>query len=148
MKENEGNLSERHKSYNLTQSLALFVIGLEVVFCGYLLLHADRFAEVHYVDLLFLITAMAAIFGILWRFCYNETYHQEVYRELKSYGRYMFFRKWGYRFFLVLTLFFLIGATYGGFLYIRNFKKAAMYFEIHSVKPPAKLNDTSASNKN
>ncbi len=112
----------RLQSYELTQKLAFFVIGLEVVFCGYLLLNANKFSEVPWVEFLFLVTALAAISGMVWRFCYNATYHQETHGRQSSYERYQSFQVWSYRAFVVLTLLFLLGTTVGGYQYIRTQK--------------------------
>ncbi len=64
--------SNKLKSYDLTQGLAFFVIGIEVAFCGYLLLAAKEFYQYKYYLLsLFLVGSFAAVFGILWRYKYN-----------------------------------------------------------------------------
>jgi hypothetical protein len=55
-------------SHDLTQKLTFFVIGIELVFCGYVLLHAEKFGGVKYSSLLFLLAGCSALFGLLWRF--------------------------------------------------------------------------------
>jgi hypothetical protein len=79
------NQNERHKSYDYTQRLTFFVIGLEVVSCGYMLLNADKLSKVEYAPILYVSSGLSAFFGILWRYFYNETYHESSHGSLSHF---------------------------------------------------------------
>jgi len=51
--------AERHKAYDLTQRLTFFVIGIEFIFSGYLLLNASRFRYIDGIEWLFISSALA-----------------------------------------------------------------------------------------
>ena len=65
----------RKHSYELTQKLTYYVISVELVFCGYMLLNAKMLTGLQGASYLFVVAGIAALFGILWRFFYNQTYH-------------------------------------------------------------------------
>ncbi|TQV85181.1 hypothetical protein FKG94_03050 [Exilibacterium tricleocarpae] len=71
--------SARQHSYDLTQRLTFYVISAELVICGYLLLNAEKFALVDYSKFLFLLSGIAAFFGLVWRAAYNEKYHMSTH---------------------------------------------------------------------
>jgi len=48
------NQADRHHSYDLVQKLTFFIIGAEFVFCGYLLLNAEKLSDVKHLSTLFL----------------------------------------------------------------------------------------------
>ncbi len=85
------NQEARHYSYDLVQKLTFFVISIELIFCGYMLLNADRFGSIKYSSYLFLLSGSAAIFGIFWRFCYNQTNHEESHQ---THNCLLKFRSW------------------------------------------------------
>ena len=62
-------------SYDITARLTYFAVSAELVFCGYVLLNATQFSPIKHSSTLFLVSGLAAFFGIFWRFVYNETYH-------------------------------------------------------------------------
>lgn len=69
----------RQHSYDLTQKLTYFVISIELIFCGYMLLNAEKLVGIQGASYLFATTGIAAFFGILWRFFYNQTYHDNTH---------------------------------------------------------------------
>jgi len=69
----------RQHSYDLTQKLTYFVISVELVFCGYMLLNADKLTGIKGASYLFVACGAAAFFGIFWRFFYNQTYHDHAH---------------------------------------------------------------------
>lgn len=68
-------------SYDLTQRLTFFVISIELVFCGYILLNSDKLGAIKYSSWLFLFAGSAAVVGIIWRFIYNQTFHNIAHGE-------------------------------------------------------------------
>ena len=69
----------RQYSYDLVQRLTYFVISVELVTCGYILLNAGNLVAIDYLNYLFLLCGLSAIAGILWRFFYNITYHNNTH---------------------------------------------------------------------
>lgn len=69
----------RQHSYDLTQQLTYFVISIELIFCGYMLLNAEKLVGIQGASYLFATTGIAAFFGIFWRFFYNQTYHNNAH---------------------------------------------------------------------
>ena len=69
----------RQNSYDLTQKLTYFVISIELIFCGYMLLNAEKFVGIQGASYLFVATGIAAFFGILWRFFYNQTHYDNAH---------------------------------------------------------------------
>jgi hypothetical protein len=116
---------DRHHSYDLTQRLTFFVIGIEIVFCGYVLLISDKLIGVSNISLLFLTSGTAAIFGIIWRFCYNQTYHDRVHG---TEGKY--FKLWGivqlvfYYAYIIFTAVFFICLLIIGFSLLKEKESA------------------------
>jgi len=76
--------AERQFSYSLTQRLTFFVISVELVFCGYILLNAGKLGAIASADELFALAGIAAFFGVLWRFFYNQTYHNNAHGSGKK----------------------------------------------------------------
>ena len=115
------NQTDRHHSYDLVQKLTFFIIGAEFVFCGYLLLNAEKLSDVKHLSTLFLICGFAALFGILWRFCYNQTYHDNVHdQKSKFHGIYYRVQILSYWFYVVLTAIFFVSALWAGSIYVRK----------------------------
>jgi cytochrome b561 len=71
--------SARQYSYEIVQKLTYFIVSAELVTCGYILLNADSLAGIKDLNYLFLICGIAAMAGILWRFFYNITYHNNTH---------------------------------------------------------------------
>lgn len=71
--------SAQQYAYDITARLTYFVVSAELVFCGYVLLNAEKFAQVKYSSILFLVSGLAAFFGVFWRFTYNQTYHDRAH---------------------------------------------------------------------
>jgi len=69
----------RQHSYDLTQKLTYFVISIELIFCGYMLLNAEKLVGIQGASYLVATCGIAAFFGILWRFFYNQTYHDHAH---------------------------------------------------------------------
>ena len=69
----------RQYSYDLVQRLTYFVVSVELVTCGYILLNAGNLVAIDYLNYLFLLCGLSAIAGILWRFFYNITYHNNTH---------------------------------------------------------------------
>jgi len=115
-------------SYELTQRLSFYVIGIEVVFCGYVLLNASTLAHIQYVRWIFLASGLAALFGLIWRMLYNESSHllahwEEENKEIqakqqKRLARLSYPQNITYWVYILLTAVFLIGTLIGGFQYL------------------------------
>jgi hypothetical protein len=111
-------VSKQH-SYELTQKLTYYVISVELIFCGYMLLNADKFASIHGTSYLFGTSGIAALFGILWRFFYNQTYHNNAHgiegllHKISSYSQIVFY--WIYT---GLSIIAFAWALYAGFNYL------------------------------
>lgn len=71
--------SARQYSYNLVEKLTYFIVSAELVTCGYVLLNADSLVAIKGLNYLFLLCGFAAMTGILWRFFYNITYHNNTH---------------------------------------------------------------------
>lgn len=122
-KEEQSNFhpqNERHFSYELTQKLTYFVIGAELAFCAFLLINAKKLAHIQYAKELFLVCGIAALAGLLWRFGYNETYHQQVHGKKKSYRTYDKIRALSYSTYVILSIIFFISILAAGYNYISH----------------------------
>lgn len=71
----------KNYAYDITQKLTYFVITAELAFCGYMLLNKDKLSDIIGAPYLFLLCGLAVFSGILWRFCYNITYHAHAHCE-------------------------------------------------------------------
>lgn len=113
-------------SCDLTQRLTFFVIGIELVFCGYVLLNAQALGAVKNSSHLFLLAGCAAAFGLLWRFFYNMTLHQRTHGEtgegsgIKVKECFSGITYYGY---IILSIVFLIFTLYAGYNYLRSIEK-------------------------
>lgn len=136
--------SLRQHSYELTQKLTYFVISIELVFCGYMLLNADKLSSMQGASYLFGTCGIAAFFGILWRFFYNQTYHNDAHgikgflHNLSSYSQTVCY--WIY---VGLSMIAFVWAMVAGFNYLNVAAKASMPDSAaqlkSSVQPPAPL---------
>jgi len=120
----EQRFNARQHSYELTQKLSYFVISAELVFCGYILLNADKLIDIKGVNYLFITCGLAAVFGILWRFFYNETYHNDAHGVKHS--RYLLAGKLQtscYRVYIAMTAVTFVWAMVSGFNYLTTIHK-------------------------
>ena len=127
-------------SYDLVQRLTFFVISIELIFCGYILLNSEKLGAVKFSSLLFLSAGCAAIFGIIWRFFYNQTYHDAIHGKNEKFrkflGKLQFISYWIY---ISLTAMFLVGTISTGYWHIknieRNFANNKMQIEKIAIQP-------------
>lgn len=143
----------RRHSYDLTQKLTYFVVSLELVFCGYLLLNADKLENFEQAPYLFVASGLAATMGLLWRFCYNMTYHASAHFEQSKKSGYfescpyrlaVTFQSWFYYVYVgitIPTIFFILGS---GFLYIKEYPRH-QHSSATIVKSEGVANETSGA---
>ena len=72
----------RKHAYDLVHKLTFFVISIELIFCGYILLNAEEFGVIKHLSLLFLLGGVVAISGLLWRFFYNQQSHDMAHGRI------------------------------------------------------------------
>lgn len=136
----------RNYGYDITQKLTYFVITAELVFCGYLLLNADKLVHFKSAPLIFVLSGMSAGFGLCWRFCYNITYHAHAHTD--EHDKKGYFDKCSYKLasclqgklhntFVLLSASTLILGLYLGHMYILNYKTL--------VKAPEQLQESATS---
>lgn len=110
-------LSYRQYSYDLVQKLTFFVISIELIICGYMLLNSEKFGEIEYSSLLFLCGGIAAVFGLLWRFFYNQNIYENAHPDSGSQsndiGQGLAY--WAY---VAFTMIFFISIVTIGFIHI------------------------------
>lgn len=122
----------RQQSYELTQKLTYYVISVELVFCGYMLLNAEKLSGIQGASYLFVACGIAAFFGILWRFFYNQTYHniahgvRGVMHQVASYSQIA-----SYSIYVVLSIVAFVWALAAGFGYLNTLNS--------SIKPPVTI---------
>lgn len=113
------NQADRHHSYDLVQKLTFLVIGAEFVFCGYILLNADKLSGVRHSSTLFLVAGLSGLFGMLWRFCYNQIYHENVHgRRSRFHSIWYSVQISSYWVYIVLTAIFFVGSLWAGYNYV------------------------------
>lgn len=113
---------QRQYSYDLTKQLTFFVISAEFVFCGYILLNAQRLKDVGHSSALFLLAGLAAIFGIFWRFTYNEIYHAQTH-GLGISRYYSVARTVSYVCYVGLSLIFFVLLLVAGYAYLSGIEE-------------------------
>ncbi len=138
-------------SYDLVQRLTFLIISIELIFCGYILLNSEKLGAVKFSSLLFLLAGCAAIFGIIWRFFYNQTYHDAVHGKndkiRKILARLQIYSYWIY---ILLTAIFLISTILTGYLHLSNIEKNSANKSIQieeKTKPIKESNKTSKLSK-
>ena len=122
--------NEQQYSYDLTQRLTFFVISIELIFCGYILLNFEKLGVIKFCSILFLLSGAAAIFGIIWRFCYNQTYHDNAHG--KHPGKFKFLnwaQIYSYWIYVALTIAFLLGIVGTGYEHINRIEKGNIQIE-------------------
>ena len=129
-------------SYDLTQRLTFFVISIELVFCGYILLNADKLGAIKYSSWLFLFAGCAAVLGIIWRFIYNQTFHNVAHGEGNKntplVKRMQLAIYWLY---IILTGLFLVSTILAGYCHLHRIEAKAVTQNVavtHDASP-AKL---------
>lgn len=133
----------RQQSYELTQKLTYFVISVELVFCGYMLLNADKLNVIHGASYIFLTCGIAAIFGILWRFFYNQTYHNNAHgTQGQSHQTICRIQITCYWIYVALSTIALIWILVAGFSYLNAFNnpdKLHNFSKSSLAQPPVSL---------
>lgn len=69
----------RQYSLDLVQKLTYFIITIELVGCGYILLTADKLIEIKSLNYLFLLCGASALMGLFWRFFYNQVHYNNCH---------------------------------------------------------------------
>lgn len=113
--------SARQYSYEIVQKLTYFIVSAELVTCGYILLNVDSLSAVKSLNHLFLLCGFAAMTGILWRFFYNITYHNNTHDINNRVHR--FCQKLQlviYYLYVLLTLVTFTWLLIRGYLYLRS----------------------------
>lgn len=104
---------------DMVQRLTFFVISIELIACGYLLLNASTLREVNGSLIIYLSASLAALCGLLWRVFYNEHTHAAV-TERNDY--WSMFTDWmitpTYWAYVILSLIFFISIIVFGTYYI------------------------------
>lgn len=118
--------------YDSTQKLTYFVVTAELALCGYMLLNADKLSKIYGSSYLFLCFGVAALSGIIWRFCYNITYHSHAHCDGDFDPRSKWFSSYRYKLasyfqpklhdvYAVLTFGSFVWFLVSGFSYLANF---------------------------
>jgi hypothetical protein len=110
-------------SYGLVQRLTFFIISIELVFCGYILLNSEKLGAIKFSSILFLLAGSAAVFGIVWRFLYNQTYHNLVHGKDQTGNILQRLQIIAYWFYISLTAVFLISTIIIGYLYLSSIER-------------------------
>jgi len=114
--------SRRQYSYDQTQRLTFFVISVELIFCGYILLNADKLGKIDGSSILFLVAGSAALFGCLWRFLYNQAFHENTHGH-KNKGLHKFLgvlQRIVYYVYIALSVVFFIAVLSLGYSHLRG----------------------------
>lgn len=74
-------------AYDITQKLTYFVVTAELALCGYMLLNVDKLSSIRGFPYIFLLCGLAAFMGLLWRFCYNITFHSYAHAHNRKNGK-------------------------------------------------------------
>ena len=123
-------------SYDLVQKLTFFVISLELIFCGYILLNAEKLGAVKFSSIAFLLSGVAAVMGLLWRFFYNQNYHDFTHGTSSRISPFLHWLQiiiyWG---FVILSSLFLIFTVSIGYLHISHIENKTA--QIQYLKEPA-----------
>jgi hypothetical protein len=147
----EFSQKNRHYSYDLTQKLTYYVISIELVFCGYMLLNADKLINIQGASYLFATCGIAAFFGIVWRTFYNEAYHNATH-EFRSnpYKVARYFQMSCYCVYVVLSIGTFVWVLIAGFNYLNSGNKptnTVIPVQTKSLITPTPNNYQSQNNK-
>jgi len=114
--------SARQHSYELTQQLTYFVISVELVFCGYMLLNAEKLSGINTANYLFLVCGVAAFAGALWRFFYNQIYHDNTHGIKGRFHEFTYkLQKLCYWIYVILSVVAFVWALIVGFSFLSTF---------------------------
>lgn len=115
---------DKARAYVMTEKLTYYVITAELVFCGYLLLNADKLVNFKEASYLFFSSGVAVLLGLLWRFCYNITSHARSHGSLDgcSYQVANFFQSLLHNCFVALSIIAMGWALISGSAYIKEYK--------------------------
>jgi len=111
---------EQQYSYDLTKQLTFYIISAELIFCGYILLNAEALGTVKNSSVLFLISGIAALCGLLWRYCYNDDYHANAHGYKSNFQKFAggILLKVSYSLFIFLSLVFIVFILVAGFQHL------------------------------
>ncbi len=113
--------SARQYSLELVQKLTYFIITIELVGCGYILLTADKLIEIENLNYLFLMCGVSALMGLLWRFFYNQVYYNHCHEIKHSINVVVVKLQWAtYCLYVILSISSLIWFLILGFGYLSN----------------------------
>ena len=111
-------------AYDMTARLTYFIVSAELIFCGYVLLNADKFGHIKYLSVLFLISGLAAFFGVFWRFFYNQTYHDGAHGKASIRGLHTL-QLVVYWIYIALTIIFFTTLLWAGYLHLSSISAKA-----------------------
>jgi len=109
----------RYYSYQLIQQLTFFIIGIEIVACGYLVLNADTLGKISGSNNLFLASGCAAFFGLLWRTAYNAGIYNNMHGIIINKVMEKTINIC-YHLYVILSVVFFIGAIAIGYCYLSS----------------------------
>lgn len=128
-REKEEELRKQQYAYGLVERLAFYVISAELIFCGYVLLKAKEFGAITGSGTLYLFAGLAALSGIVWRYFYNERYHEYAHGVVVPLPQFIekwikkdtvepIFFHWSYWIYLLLSLLFFVLLLAIGFVHL------------------------------
>jgi hypothetical protein len=121
----------KNYAYDITQKLTYYVITVELALCGYMLLNAEKLSGICGAAYIFLVCGLAALIGVLWRFCYNITFHahahfegelspQNKYFKTKTYKTASYLQGKLHDVYVLLTAISFLWILGAGFIYLSN----------------------------
>lgn len=117
---------DQHFSYDLTQRLTYYVVSAELIFCGYVLLNADKFGAIKYSSILFLLAGIAAFSGVLWRFGYNQNQHDIAHGTTTKNNKYILLAQLtAYWVYIIVSIVFFVSLLGIGYLHIKDIESVA-----------------------
>lgn len=111
---------EEHHAQQLVQKLTFFVVGAELVFCGYILLNAKSLSGVSFAAEMYLLSGIAAISGLLWRTLYNEEMSARNGKRAPLSGALLKAQSTLYWLYIIASIVFFIGVLSVGYSYIHE----------------------------
>jgi hypothetical protein len=129
----------RQHAYELTQKLTYFVISIELIFCGYMLLNAEKLSSIQGASYLFVTCGIAAFFGIFWRFFYNQTYHNHAHGIQGALHQFALHAQTvSYWIYVSLSIAAFVWALVAGFAYLNKINPAQKTEVSKQINQPAK----------
>ena len=111
---------DRHFSDQLVERLTFFIISVELVSCGYMLLNAKEFGVIQSAGEIYVVGGLAAFLGILWRYFFNQSYFYGL-KGAEFLGMKRLLLGFFYYGYIALTVLFFIGLIYYGYQHIEEF---------------------------